>query len=93
VAGFSGTLAGCRGTLDDKVDHNLDHGGDVVVFTSATPIAVWAALAMDIEDERVMRLAGVLRIGGFEDLPIKTKAPVTRSPAVQVSCNGFRIFG
>jgi broad specificity phosphatase PhoE len=33
---------------------------NIVVFTSATPIGIWAALAMEIEDERAMRLAGVL---------------------------------
>lgn len=33
---------------------------DVVVFTSATPIGIWTALAMEIHDERAMRLAGVL---------------------------------
>jgi broad specificity phosphatase PhoE len=35
-------------------DHNI------VVFTSATPIGIWAALGMDVEDHRAMRLAGVL---------------------------------
>jgi broad specificity phosphatase PhoE len=58
---FRERVAGCRETLNG----NLDHNGDVVVFTSATPIAVWAALAMDIEDERVMRLAGVLQNASF----------------------------
>jgi broad specificity phosphatase PhoE len=33
---------------------------NIVVFTSATPIGIWTALAMDIHDERAMRLAGVL---------------------------------
>lgn len=38
-------------------------GGDasVLVFTSATPIGIWTALAMDIRDQRALRLAGVLR--------------------------------
>jgi broad specificity phosphatase PhoE len=35
-------------------DHNI------AVFTSATPIGIWAALGMDVEDHRAMRLAGVL---------------------------------
>lgn len=34
--------------------------GNVIVFTSATPSAVWAAKGLEIEDERIMRLAGVL---------------------------------
>ena len=33
---------------------------NVVVFTSATPIGIWTAKALCIEDERAMRLAGVL---------------------------------
>ena len=34
--------------------------GNVAIFTSATPIAVWAAAAMDVNDHRIMRIAGVL---------------------------------
>lgn len=52
---FRERVAGCGGTLKQT-----DHDANVVVFTSATPIAVWAALAMEIHDERAMRLAGVL---------------------------------
>ena len=33
---------------------------NVIVFTSATPIGIWAALSLDVEDHRAMRLAGVL---------------------------------
>jgi broad specificity phosphatase PhoE len=33
---------------------------NIAVFTSATPIGIWTAKAFDIEDARVMRLAGVL---------------------------------
>ncbi len=40
-------------------------GSDIVIFTSATPIGIWAALAMDIHDERAMRLAGVLHNASF----------------------------
>jgi broad specificity phosphatase PhoE len=38
---------------------------NIVVFTSATPIGIWAALAMEIHDERAMRLAGVLHNASF----------------------------
>lgn len=34
--------------------------GNVVVFTSATPTAVWAGKGLDIQDDRVLRIAGVL---------------------------------
>ena len=40
-------------------DHNI------VVFTSATPIGIWAALGLDVEDHRAMRLAGVLYNASF----------------------------
>jgi broad specificity phosphatase PhoE len=52
---FRARVTGCRVKLNA-------HGRNenIVVFTSATPIGIWAALAMEIEDERAMRLAGVL---------------------------------
>lgn len=34
--------------------------GDVIVFTSATPAALWAGRALDIADERIFGMAGVL---------------------------------
>jgi len=52
---FRQRVAGCRAMLEQE-----DGDANVVVFTSATPIAVWAAIAMEIHDERAMRLAGVL---------------------------------
>jgi broad specificity phosphatase PhoE len=52
---FRERVAACRRTLE-----TVDDDANVVVFTSATPIAVWAALSMEIHDERAMRLAGVL---------------------------------
>jgi broad specificity phosphatase PhoE len=38
-----------------------DHGaqGNVAVFTSATPAAIWAAMALDLDGRKVMQLAGV----------------------------------
>ena len=33
---------------------------NILVVTSATPVAIWTGLALDIFDERLMRLAGVL---------------------------------
>lgn len=34
--------------------------GNIAVFTSATPTAIWAGLALDIHDARVLPLAGAL---------------------------------
>jgi broad specificity phosphatase PhoE len=56
---FRNRVVGCRGTLE-QLRHIKEDDANVVVFTSATPIAIWTALAMDIHDERAMRLAGVL---------------------------------
>lgn len=34
---------------------------NIVIFTSAVPVAIWAALALEITDRRILRLAGVLQ--------------------------------
>jgi broad specificity phosphatase PhoE len=52
---FRARVTACRVMLEEG-----DRDQNVVVFTSATPIAIWIALAMEIEDVRVMRLAGAL---------------------------------
>ncbi|HUI76683.1 MAG TPA: histidine phosphatase family protein [Bryobacteraceae bacterium] len=53
--GFLERVAGCRARLGHG-----DRNENIVVFTSATPIGVWTALALEICDKRVLRLAGVL---------------------------------
>ena len=53
---FRERVAGCRSRLQKAARE-----GDVAVFTSATPIGIWTAMAMDIHDHRAMQLAGVLR--------------------------------
>ena len=52
---FQERVAGCRARLG-----HAGHDDNIVVFTSATPIGVWTALAMEIGGLRVLRLAGVL---------------------------------
>ena len=52
---FRERVIGCQSKLEP-----VEREANIVVFTSATPIGVWAALAMEIHDERAMRLAGVL---------------------------------
>ena len=54
-----------RYALPGNSDDNL------IVFTSATPIGVWSALAMDIIDARAMRLAGVLLNSSFTLLEVR----------------------
>jgi len=53
---FRERVTGCQLTLEPAAGRDEN----IVVFTSATPIGIWAALAMEIHDERAMRLAGVL---------------------------------
>jgi len=52
---FRERVVECRSKLEP-----VEPEANVVVFTSATPIGIWTALAMEIQDERAMRLAGVL---------------------------------
>jgi broad specificity phosphatase PhoE len=52
---FRERVAGCRFKLEPA-----ERDANIVVFTSATPIGIWTALAMEIHDERALRLAGVL---------------------------------
>lgn len=51
---FRDRVAACHSRMSSSRHDN------VAVFTSATPIAIWAGLALDIADERVMKIAGVL---------------------------------
>jgi broad specificity phosphatase PhoE len=50
----------CRRIAEQRAGLDGLDEGNVAVFTSATPTAIWAALALDIVDGRLMRLAAVL---------------------------------
>jgi broad specificity phosphatase PhoE len=52
---FRERVLGCRTILEPAHPE-----ANIVVFTSATPIGIWTAAAMEIHDARAMRLAGVL---------------------------------
>ena len=52
---FVHRIAGCRRRLQATAERD-----NLVLVTSAVPVAIWAGLALDICDERVMRLAAVL---------------------------------
>jgi broad specificity phosphatase PhoE len=47
------------------------HEGNVIVFTSATPIGVCAAHTLELQDARSMWLAGVLLNGSFSTLRVR----------------------
>jgi broad specificity phosphatase PhoE len=44
---------------------------NILVVTSATPIAIWAGLSLEISHERVMRLAGVLYNASYTILRLR----------------------
>jgi broad specificity phosphatase PhoE len=46
-------------------------GANVVIFTSATPTAIWAGVGLEILDERVLRIAGVLYNASYTVLRVR----------------------
>jgi broad specificity phosphatase PhoE len=50
---FRARVTSCRPSLNGTE-------GNVAVFTSATPTAIWMGLALDIHDRRILQLAGAL---------------------------------
>jgi len=44
---------------------------NILVFTSATPVAIWTGLSLEIFDERVMRLAGALNNTSYTILRLR----------------------
>jgi len=62
---FQKRVAACHSRMSSSRHDN------VAVFTSATPIAIWAGLALDIADERVMKIAGVLHNASLTIIQIR----------------------
>ena len=63
---FTSRVAGFR--------HELRNGagdGNIIIFTSAVPAAIWAGLALEITDGRVMWLAGVLENTAYSVLRLR----------------------
>jgi len=48
-----------------------ESGGNIAVFTSATPTAIWAGRALDIHDTRALRIAGVLHNASITVLRVR----------------------
>lgn len=63
---FRRRVGACRAS-----GHFAQAGEKIAVFTSATPIAIWVGLALDIEDGRLMKLAGVLHNASFSMLQLR----------------------
>ena len=60
---FHARIAACRTALAPLTQADDDH--NLIVFTSGTPIGIWTALGLDVEDHRAMRLAGVLHNASY----------------------------
>ncbi|HEV1992870.1 MAG TPA: histidine phosphatase family protein [Candidatus Acidoferrum sp.] len=52
---FRNRIAGCQRNI-----RSMEPQENIIIFTSAVPVAIWAGLSLDICDQRVMWLAGVL---------------------------------
>lgn len=63
---FRERVSACRAKLGER-----QSDANILVFTSATPAAIWAGLALDIYDDRVRRLAGELRNTSFTVLRLR----------------------
>lgn len=63
---FCARISACRALIPDS-----DAQANIIVFTSATPVAIWTGLALEIFDERIMGLAGVLYNSSFTTLKLR----------------------
>ncbi len=57
--------------IHSALDRVIHHEGNVIVFTSATPIGICAARTLELEDGRAMWLASVLMNASFTTLRIR----------------------
>lgn len=65
---FVRRIAGCRRRL-----RTLGDNENVIIFTSAVPVAIWAGLSLDVCDQRVMRLAAVLYNTSYSILRLRAQ--------------------
>jgi len=63
---FRERVAACRLNIGDA-----DRREKILVVTSATPVAIWTGLSLEIVDDRLMRLAGVLYNASYTVLRLR----------------------
>lgn len=63
---FCARVGSCREQMNDG-----QPDGNVIVFTSGAPIGIWAGMALDIADARVLRLASVLHNASYTILRLR----------------------
>ena len=61
---FRERVAACRSKISDAREN-------IVIFTSATPVAICTGLSLEISDERVMRLAGTVYNASYTILRLR----------------------
>jgi broad specificity phosphatase PhoE len=62
---FRERVAACRLKMPDARQENI------LVVTSATPLAIWTGLSLEIFDERIMRLAGAVYNASYTILRLR----------------------
>jgi broad specificity phosphatase PhoE len=62
---FRERVAACRLKMLDAREENI------LVVTSATPLAIWTSLSLEISDERIMRLAGAVYNASYTILRLR----------------------
>jgi broad specificity phosphatase PhoE len=65
---FCERVLSCRSRIDDRQARE-----SILVVTSATPIAIWTGVSLQISDERLMRLAGVLYNASYTILRLRQR--------------------
>lgn len=65
---FRERIMSCKLTVGDA-----QHRENIIVFTSATPIAIWTGCSLDLLDEPVMRLAGVLYNASYSVMRLRNQ--------------------
>jgi broad specificity phosphatase PhoE len=68
---FRERVAACRLKMLDARQENDARTENILVVTSATPLAIWTGLSLEISDERIMRLAGAVYNASYTILRLR----------------------
>ena len=67
---FHERVAACRLKMLDRQENDARQE-NILVATSATPLAIWTGLSLEISDERIMRLAGAVYNASYTILRLR----------------------
>ena len=67
---FRERVAACRLKMLEGQQNNARHD-NILVVTSATPLAIWTGLSLEISDARIMRLAGAVYNASYTILRLR----------------------